>query len=111
MAAKIIPISLSIPMDWSPARAKEHWDRFYKAANPVCEVLPGDILALASLVDAYAEYWEMRQYLADYGNTFDTDEGPELRPEYWLMSEACKRAFEGMNRFGMTPMGRAEMED
>lgn len=75
MTAKIIPISLSIPMDWSPARAKEHWDGFYKAANPVCEVLPGDILALASLVDAW-----------------------------W-------RVFEGMNRFGMTPVAKAEMGD
>ena len=107
MAAKIISISLSIPPEWLPARAKEHWERFYNTADSVREVLPADIMALASLVDAWAEYWEMRQYLADNGNTCDM----ELRPEYWLMSEACKRAFEGMNRFGLTPMGRAEMGD
>jgi len=35
-----------------------------------------DILALASLVDAFAEYWEMRQYLQDNGYTCDM----ELRP-------------------------------
>ena len=109
MTAKIIPISLSIPPNWLPERAKEHWERFYNAADSVREIVPADILALASLVDAHAEYFEIRQYLAKHGNTYDTDEGPELRPEYWLMSEAWKRAFEGMNRFGMTPMGRAEM--
>jgi len=52
---------------------------------------------------------EIRKYLQEEGNTFETDEGPELRPEYWLMSEAWKRAFEGMNRFGMTPVARARM--
>ena len=109
MTAKIIPINLSVPPEWLPARAKEHWERFYNAADSVREIVPADIMDLASLVDAWAEYQEIRTYLQEEGNTYDTDEGPELRPEYWLMSEACKRAFEGMNRFGMTPMGRAEM--
>ncbi len=89
--------------------AKEHWDGFYKAADSVYQIVPADILALASLVDAWSEYQEIRKYLQEEGYTYDSYEGPKLKPEYWLMSEACKRAFEGMNRFGMTPMARAEM--
>jgi len=105
--AKIVAINLSIAPDWLPARAKEHWDRFYRAANSVREIVSADIMALASLVDAYAEHREMRQYLQDEGYTCNM----EVRPEYWVMSAAWWRAFEGINRFGMTPMGRAEMED
>ncbi len=111
MTAKIIPISLSIPPEWLPARAIEHWDRFYQAVDSVYDIGPGDILALASLVDAHAEYWEARQYLSEHGNVYDTDEGLEVRPEHGVMVMAWWRVFEGMNWFGMTPMARAGMDE
>lgn len=87
--------------------ARGYWDRLYRAVDSVYEIGPGDILALASLGDAYAEYWEARQYLAEHGNTYDTDEGPEVRQEHGVMTNAWWRAFEGMNHFGMNPMARA----
>ncbi len=106
MKAKVIPINLSIPPEWLPERSKQYWNQFYKAADSVREVIPGDILALASLCVAWAENRNYREYLQAEGYANDA---AELRPEYWLMSEAATRAMKGMHYFGLIAMARTEM--
>jgi P27 family predicted phage terminase small subunit len=102
------------PSHLTPAAAQV-WDNIMPDLENRRVVTRADQYALVLLCEAYSEYVQAREVLAEKGLTYETENAQgnvmvRKRPETGLAADSWRRAKVGLANFGLDPASRGRVE-
>lgn len=105
------PVAVPTPPEKLMARpeALAAWQHMTKRLLELGCIAELDLHALSSYCFAWADYWDATDWLAENGDTVETENGPKLHPKVKVQQLAWDKVFRLGAQFGWTPTARARL--
>jgi P27 family predicted phage terminase small subunit len=104
------PVCVPECPEWVSADARKYWGEVSEMLHNLGVLTSADIIALALLVDALAQYIGAKEDIAQRGDTQVSESGYECpRPSVAIRNKSVETVVKILAHFGMTPSSRSSI--